>query len=161
MCMFHSTKCKGSMLFLHLKSSSLNLLVWLALSLVDCCKTEFYELIHNVMIWWRIDMIYNAEQYCLTWSILQIIESENNTNIENFKHIVIEDLNNRCHERVIYCLPLQMAILSTIFAHLKEKHVMWYMYSINQTVSWLIYYQWSFMLLPSICIAAVVVLIVW
>jgi len=35
------------------------------------------------------------------------------------------------------------------------------MYSINQTVSWLIYYQWSFMLLPSICIAAVVVLIVW
>ena len=76
------------------------------------------------MIWWRTDIIYNAEQYCLTWSILQINESENNTNIENFKHIVIEDLNNRCHEKVIYCLPLQMAILSTIFAHLKEKHVM-------------------------------------
>jgi len=122
--MFHSTKCKGSMLFLHLKSPSLNLLVWFELSLVPCCKTEFYELIHNVTIWWRKDIIYNAEQYCLTWSILQIIESENNTNIENFKHIVIEDLNNRCHERVIYCLPLQMAILSTIFAHLKEKHVM-------------------------------------
>jgi hypothetical protein len=65
-----------------------------------------------------------VSSYCLTWSILQIIESENNTNIENFKHIVIEDLNNRCHEKVIYCLPLQMAILSTIFAHLKEKHVM-------------------------------------
>ena len=124
MCMFHSTKCKGSMLFLHLKSPSLNLLVWFELSLVPCCKTEFYELIHNVMIWWRTDIIYNAEQYCLTWSILQINESENNTNIENFKHIVIEDLNNRCHEKVIYCLPLQMAILSTIFAHLKEKHVM-------------------------------------
>ena len=157
--MFHSTKCKGSMLFLHLKSPSLNLLVWFVLSLVPCCKTEFYELIHNVMIRWRTDMIYNAEQYCLTWSILQINESENNTNIENFKHIVIEDLNNRCHGKIINFLTLQIAILSTIFAHLKEKHVMWYMYSINQT--WLIYYQWSFMLLPSICIAAVVVLIVW
>jgi hypothetical protein len=159
--MFHSTKCKDSMLLLHLKSPSLNLLVWFVLSLVICCKTEFYELIHNVMIRWRTDMIYNAEQYCLTWSILQINESENNTNIENFKHIVIEDLNNRCHEKIIYCLSLQIAILSTIFTHLIEKHVMWYMYSINQTVFWLIYYQWSFMLLPSICIAAVVVLIVW
>ena len=93
--MFHSTKWKGSMLFLHLKSPSLNLLVWFELSLVACCKIKFYEPIHNVMIWWRTDIIYNAEQYCLTWSILQIIESENNTNIENFKHIVIEDLNTK------------------------------------------------------------------
>ena len=115
--MFHFTKCKGSMLFLHLKSPPLNLLVWFELSLVACCRTEFYEPIHNVVL-------YNAEQYCLTWSILQIIESENNTNIENFKRIVIEDLNNRCHEKIIYHLTLQMAILSTIFAHLKEKHVM-------------------------------------
>jgi hypothetical protein len=40
----------------------------------------------------------------LSFSIHYLLE--NNTKFENFKHIVIEDLNHKCHTMVIYRLSL-------------------------------------------------------